>query len=200
MHILHIVLQTAAYYLTYSAYFAYFNMQNMHNMNPAQFNCIFIAYSANCFAYHSILFDIFCIFCIFMHNLNPAQFYCIFYCVSCILFCILQHLIWHIQHILQVSICKICIIWTLHYFFAYYWAYSAYFSCILHWQHIICHTQHILHIAICKICWICSRSGVPALFVLHIIWHILHIICIYISINMQNNMQNPKINMQNSAE
>ncbi len=41
-------------------------------MNPAQFNCIFIAYCAYRFAYHNILFAIFCIFCvlamIYMHS------------------------------------------------------------------------------------------------------------------------------------
>ncbi len=49
LHILHIVVHTAAYYLTYSAYCAYCNMQNimMQNLDSALFFCI-----------------LFCIFCI----------------------------------------------------------------------------------------------------------------------------------------
>ncbi len=54
LHILHIVVHTAAYYLTYSAYCAYCNMQNKQNLNSALFFCI--------------LFGIFCIlFCILQH-------------------------------------------------------------------------------------------------------------------------------------
>ncbi len=64
MHTLHIVLRTAAYYLTYSAYLAYHNMQNMQNMNPALFSCI--------------LFCIFCILiCILQHIIWHIQLFCI---------------------------------------------------------------------------------------------------------------------------
>ena len=56
----------------------------------------------------------------------------------------------HILHILHIAICKICRIWTVHYFFAYLFAYCSIFICIL--LHIILHILHILHIAICKIC------------------------------------------------
>ncbi len=85
----HIVLHTAAYYLTYSAYSVYCNMRSMQNM-------------------------------------NSALFFCTCFCIFCILICIQQHIIWHIQHILHISICKICRIWTLHYFLAYCFAYCAY--------------------------------------------------------------------------
>ena len=58
---------------------------------------------------------------------------------------------WHILHILHMTICKICIIWTVNYYFAYLFAYCSIFICIL--LHIISHSiLHILHIAICKIC------------------------------------------------
>ena len=50
--ILHIVLHTAAYYLTYSAYFAYCNMQNMQNLNSALLFCILFC----------ILYILFCIY------------------------------------------------------------------------------------------------------------------------------------------
>ena len=50
---------------------------------------------------------------------------------------------WHILHILHMIICKICRIWTVHYLFAYLFAYCSIF---------ILHILHILHIAICKIC------------------------------------------------
>jgi hypothetical protein len=51
---------------------------------------------------------------------------------------------------LHSAICKICKIYTVNYYFAYYIAYI----CILNriFLHISLHILHILHIAICKIC------------------------------------------------
>ncbi len=52
-------------------------------------------------------------------------------CIFCILFCILQHIIWPILHILHISICKICRIWTMH---------SIFLHILLHILHIVLHT------------------------------------------------------------
>ncbi len=80
-------------------------------------------------------------------------------------FCILEHIIWHILQILHIAICKICRIWTLHYFFCIFF---------LHIFHIVLHTlayyltySVYLHIAICKICRIWTLHYVFAYFIAH---------------------------------
>jgi hypothetical protein len=95
MHILHMVLHTAAYYLTYSAFFAYCNMQNMQNMNPALLHVLLhivhiVLHTAAYYLTYSAYFahsD--------MQDLKPALLFCILmdilFGILFILFCIYMH-------------------------------------------------------------------------------------------------------------
>jgi hypothetical protein len=97
----------------------------------------------------------------------------------------------------HIAICKKCRIWTLHYFFAFYLAYSAY--CLGY-----CSIFFDIFCIFCILQYAKYAEYEPCTIFLHFIWHIVHYtqhiyasICKIICNPRQMNMQN--LNTTSSA-